>query len=109
MALQAAVELPERHELFLGEVAELCERCIENRGGVALAEDEAIAVGVGCVIGVDVHDIAKVQGGDDVCCRKAATGMAAACLVQHLDDIDAHVGRACLDIGGTGGHDESSL
>jgi hypothetical protein len=46
MAFEAASELPERHELVVGDRTGRAKERVVQRGGVALAEDQVIVRGV---------------------------------------------------------------
>ena len=59
VALVNGAELPQRVELIDGRlrVTGLRHRGVEHRGGVSLGQNEAVAVGLGGVFGVDPHPV----------------------------------------------------
>ena len=69
-------------ELVRVEEAGLGERRVERRRGVALAEHEAVAVGVVGLARVDAQD-AEVERGEDVDGRELAAEVAQPGLVDH--------------------------
>src|SRR5207244_4842754 len=86
MALQAAVQLPERHELLDREEAPLREGGVPHGARVSFAQNESIAVGPRGVLRVDAEDV-KIEGRHDVASAHRAAGMAALHVVRHADDV----------------------
>ena len=102
--LEAALQLSEGHQLLDGEVAALGEDGVEDRRGVALAEDEAVAVRPVGALGVVAED-AKIESAEDLDGGEGTARVAAARLGDHGDDVPADApgsGRQLLNrIGGS--------
>ena len=90
MPLQDTVELAEVGELVPADEATLRQHRIIAGGGMALAENEAITVGVLGIFGVDTH-LSEEQGGHQLCGGQGAAGVAAAGVGRHVDDVPAHL------------------
>ena len=88
VALELAAELAERHQVFDREVAGLGQRPVDHRRGVALADDEAVAVGPEGVLRVVAHD-AEVERGGDLDGGEGAAGVAGVGGGDHLHDVPA--------------------
>ena len=67
-------------------------------GRVALAQHETVPIGVVRVLGIHMHVVEK-QASHQVCRRQGTTGVAAAGVGGHVDDIPpdllAHAGKLC--------------
>ena len=98
MALQTAVQLAQREQLVVGDEAKLGKRGVEHRRGMALREDEVIALRVLRVILGVIHHAAEVERRNDIRGRKRPTRVTATGLFKHLDDVFAHVVRTRLDL-----------
>src|SRR2546428_751310 len=86
MALEAAVDLAERHEFVDGEEAALREGRIPDGARVAFAQYEPVAVRPLGFLRIDAEDL-EVQRGDDVARGHRAARMAALGVVRHPDDV----------------------
>ena len=62
MALQLGADLAQAHQVLEREVAVVGERRVLDRRGVALAEDEAVALGPVRVLGVVPEDPVVERG-----------------------------------------------
>ena len=91
MPLQTAVQLAQRAQLLFGDIADFGQRGVQHGRGMALRQDETVALGALRVVLVIVHDAAEVEAGDDICRRERTAGMAASGLAEHLDDVGAHM------------------
>jgi hypothetical protein len=101
MALQVRADLAQPHQVVGGEVAVLGERRIQDRRGVALGEDEAVALGPARVPGIVAED-PVVEGGDDVGRRERAVQVPCLRDRNHADTVHAEHGRIALELGDGG-------
>ena len=65
---------------------------------MALAQDEAVTVGIGGVLGIDAH-LRPVGGGEQVEARERGGEVRRAGLVGHLHDLAAQLGGGALQFG----------
>ena len=84
---ERAAQLAQRHDLVVREVAGLRERRVEDRRGVPLGEDEAVAVGPVGVLGVVPQKATEIEGRHDLDGRQRTAGMTRARLGRHLQDV----------------------
>ena len=89
VALEDAVELAEVLELRLVKEAQLRQDAVVAGGGVALAEDEAVPVGIPGVLGIDPH-LGAEDGAHQLRGGQGAAGVAAAGVGRHVDDVAAN-------------------
>ena len=90
MALQDAVELAEVGEFVAADKAQLRQDRVIAGGGVALAQHEAVAVGVLGILGINAHVVVEYAG-HQLHHGQGAAGMAAARVGDHGDDVTAHL------------------
>ena len=64
---------------------------------MALAEDEAIPVGVLGILGVDTHLSVQNRARHQLCGGQGAAGVAAAGVGRHVDDVTAHLCAELLE------------
>src|SRR5690606_24897463 len=76
MAFERTAELAQGLQLFLREVTGLGEDGVQQRGGVALAQDEAIALRRGGVLRIMAEEPTKVEANGDLDRRQRAGRMA---------------------------------
>ena len=101
MALQMGADLAKPHQVVGREVAVLGERGVLDRRGVALGEDEAVALRPLRVGGI-VAEHPVVEGGDDVGGRERAVEVARLGDGEHADAVDAEHGGVALELGDRG-------
>src|SRR5688500_18186132 len=99
MSLKGRAEFTQRRQLRYGEVAGLGEDGVEQRRGVSLAEDEAVALGPFGVLRVVPHQSAEVEGDGDLDRRQRAGGVAGAGGRGAGDDVLADGLRSRLQVG----------
>ena len=90
MALKTGAQLSQGIQLVYRDVACFGQRGIERRRGMALGQDEAVSLRIGRVGRVMLQDATEIQRREDVGTGKRSTGMAAARLMEHLDDVCAN-------------------
>jgi hypothetical protein len=88
VALKTAVDPAEGAEFAVGNEAAFGKGGVEDGGGVAFAEDEAVAVRVGGGVGVDAQD-GEIEGDEDVGGGEGAAGVAGFGAGDHLEDAAA--------------------
>ena len=86
MALEAAAELPQRHQLLFREVAALGQDGVEDGDGMAFAQNKPVAVGPQGRRRV-VTEYAEVESAEDFDGREGAAGMATARGGEHGNDV----------------------
>ena len=98
VALQDAVQLTEILELIAADEAALGQHRVVARGRVALAQHEAVALRHLGVLRINAH-VVKKHAHHQLHRREGTTGMAAACIGGHVDDISAdgfaYAGKFC--------------
>ena len=97
MALERGPLLAEGVQHFHGEEAAHGEGGVLRRADVALAHDEAVAVGPLGLGGVDVH-LAEIAGGDEFCDGEAAARVAGLSLVNHVYHVLLEVDAGVLEL-----------
>ena len=97
MALERGALLAEGVQHFHGEEAAHGEGGVLRRADVALAHDEAVAVGPPGLGGVDVH-LAEVAGGYEFRDGEAAARVAGLGLVNHVNDVLLEVDAGVLEL-----------
>ena len=75
VALQAAAQSAQGHEVFFREESAFRQAGVQRRRRMPLGEDEAVPALLRGIRRVDVH-FTEVQGGEDIGSRKTAAGMA---------------------------------
>jgi hypothetical protein len=98
MALEHRADLAELLELGVREVAVLGKRRVEDRRGVALGEDEAVALGPVGPLRVVAED-PEVERGDDVSRRERAVEVAGLGDREHPHAVDPQHGGPALELG----------
>ena len=93
MALKDAVQLAEVIKLLAAEEAALAQRAVQAGRRVALGEDEAVAVRVLVILGIDALHHVKVKRDKSFGGGQGAAGMARSRLVGHDDDVPPHLPR----------------
>ena len=73
--------------VFDGEEALLRQHAVQRRGGVALAQHQAVAVGVLGIPGIHVH-LGEIDGGEYLGDGQGSARMSGLALVQRLDQVD---------------------
>ena len=97
VTLQVGVDLPEVEELLGGEEASLGPGGVEDRGGVALGEDEPVVAGdPGLLDGVP-HDAVE-EDGHDLGHGGAGCRMAGVAGRGHLDRVDPELVSQVLEL-----------
>ena len=84
------MELAEILELIPADEAHLRQDRIVAGGCVALAQHEPVPIGVVRVLGIHMHVVEK-QASHQVCRRQGTTGVAAAGVGGHRDDVAPHL------------------
>ena len=82
--------MTERLELVVLEIPDLGERRVQNGGGMALREHEAIALRILGILGVVAHHAGEKERCHDVRRRKRPARMSGARRLEHLYDIAPH-------------------
>ena len=80
------MELAEVLELVTGDEAPLRQDAVVAGGGVALAEDEPVPVGILGVLGVHAH-VVKEDAGHKFHRGEGTAGVTAARVGRHIDDV----------------------
>ena len=88
MPLQPGAELTQRIHFSQGKEAFFRQNAVQHRGGVALGEHHAVAVGVLPVVGRDIGAL-KIQHGQDFAYGQRSAGVPRAHLVQRGQNVDA--------------------
>jgi len=86
MPLEGGTYIPQRPEHVFGKETPFRQSRINDRGPVALGEDEAVAVLPLRVLGIDGHQL-KVKVGDDFNGGERRAGMTGLGDRRHLDDL----------------------
>ena len=90
VSLQHGALLAQRVQLGLGEEADACQAGILDGADMTLGEHHAVAIRPARVPGVEVH-VLEIAGGNKICGGKRAARMAGLCLVDHVNDLHAHL------------------
>ncbi len=98
VALELGADLAQAHQVLEREVAVVGERRVLDRRRVALAEDEAVALGPVGVLRVVAQD-PVVERGDDVGGRERGVEVARLGDREHAHAVDPQHGRPALELG----------